>query len=73
MQACGQYGWTVRAHFTLDGHPRITEWSGSYVMQKPWLARRTWIIGDSEQIQPWNINWFLFRAPPAPGETACPD
>ncbi|TCJ14685.1 hypothetical protein EZJ19_09575 [Parasulfuritortus cantonensis] len=73
LQACGQYGWTVRAHFTLDGHPRITEWSGSYVMQKPWLARRTWIIGDSEQIQPWNINWFLFRAPPAPGETACPD
>jgi len=27
---CTHYFWTVRAHFTLDGQPRVTEWSGAY-------------------------------------------
>ena len=30
---CGRITWSVRAHFNLNGHPRVTEWSrrGGYV------------------------------------------
>ena len=27
---CELYSWTVRAHFTLEGRPRVTEWTGMY-------------------------------------------
>ena len=30
LAPCESYGWTVRAHFTLDGQPRVTEWAGMY-------------------------------------------
>lgn len=29
LKACGHYFWTFRAHFTLNGQPRVTEWAGS--------------------------------------------
>jgi len=28
LPLCGKARWAVRAHFTLDGHTRVTEWSG---------------------------------------------
>jgi len=43
LQPCGRYFWTVRAHFRLDGWPRVTEWMGAYGVfptLKPWEARR---------------------------------
>jgi len=30
MPSCGSVIWSVRAHFTLNDHPRVTEWAGSY-------------------------------------------
>ena len=30
LAPCELYAWTVRAHFTLDGQPRVTEWTGMY-------------------------------------------
>jgi hypothetical protein len=30
LRHCGIYKWMVRAHFTLDGRPRMTEWGGVY-------------------------------------------
>jgi len=27
---CELYSWTVRAHFILEGRPRVTEWTGMY-------------------------------------------
>jgi hypothetical protein len=30
LEPCRVYRWTVRAHFTLDGTPRVTEWTGAY-------------------------------------------
>jgi hypothetical protein len=30
LSPCELYSWTVRAHFTLEGRPRVTEWTGMY-------------------------------------------
>jgi len=30
MPSCDNMIWSVRAHFTLNGRPRLTEWAGSY-------------------------------------------
>jgi hypothetical protein len=30
LEPCHLYFWTVRAKFTLNGYPRVTEWSGVY-------------------------------------------
>jgi len=30
LSPCTRYSWTVRAHFTLEGRPRATEWIGLY-------------------------------------------
>jgi len=30
LSPCKLYSWTVRAHFTLDGRPWVTEWAGLY-------------------------------------------
>jgi hypothetical protein len=30
LSPCELYAWTVRARFTLDGRPRLTEWAGAY-------------------------------------------
>lgn len=73
LQPCGQYAWTMRAQFRLDGHPRITEWSGTYLASQPWQSRRALLSSYGEFLQEWNVSWFLFRAPPADGATACPD
>lgn len=41
---CGRYFWTLRARFSLQGAPRVTEWSGAYATiggdVHPWLTRR---------------------------------
>lgn len=71
LQPCGEYGWTVRTHFRLNGHPRVTEWSGTYPIHPPWLARRALLTPGEEQMQEWNVNWFLFRAPPSDGIGSC--
>lgn len=43
LDPCRRYFWTVRAHFKLDGWPRVTEWTGAYDVfktAKPWEYRR---------------------------------
>jgi hypothetical protein len=30
LSPCELYAWTVRAHFTMEGRPRVTEWAGAY-------------------------------------------
>jgi hypothetical protein len=30
LAPCGEFRWTVRARFTLDGAPRATEWTGAF-------------------------------------------
>ena len=30
LSPCELYSWTVRAHFVLEGRPRVTEWTGMY-------------------------------------------
>jgi hypothetical protein len=78
LQACERYAWTVRAHFRLDGHPRVTEWSGRYVTTlygeaTPWLARRSLLSPAAEQGWNWFTRWFPFRAPPPKDFGVCPD
>lgn len=68
LEPCGYYSWSVRARFLMDGHPRITEWSGWYhYLYQPWYARRT------DQGFWAKTNGFKFRAPSASAGETCPD
>jgi hypothetical protein len=45
LASCGQFRWTVRARFMLDGVMRATEWTGAYAAYfgavEPQMARRS--------------------------------
>lgn len=74
LQPCGQYFWTVRAHFRVDGWPRVTEWTGAYdalPSTKPWEYRRGLKVGPIASLLRVNPqHMFLpFRAPAADGKT----
>ena len=38
LNSCTKYFWTVRAHFRIDGQPKLTEWANSY--GRLWELRR---------------------------------
>jgi hypothetical protein len=69
LSPCGQYYWTVRARFELDGRQRSTEWSGAYNMldaRDPRSYRRGATFG-------WPMGAFMypFISPPS-REAGCP-
>jgi hypothetical protein len=52
LEACGNYFWTVRARFQLNGRVRVTEWAGAFDLSpveslkaRPWNLRRGEIGG----------------------------
>lgn len=53
LDPCRNYYWTVRATFLLDGQPRATEWSGTYLPlgDPTWIRRGeggpSWLPGSS--------------------------
>lgn len=75
LQPCERYFWTVRAHFRLDGWPRVTEWMGAYDAFppiKPWKYRRgqkTGPVSGPLELPP-QLMFLPFRAPAADGK-AC--
>lgn len=72
LTPCAFYAWTVRARFKLDGRPRVTEWSGTYLFA-PWKVRRGLLLPGELNMQKRGIDWLLFRAPPAVGSAVCAD
>lgn len=76
LQPCGRYAWTVRAHFKLDGQPRVTEWTGFYglgaMSHPPWHYRRSIQPFDNISVDSSDF-YLLFRAPPPTGTKECPD
>lgn len=75
LQPCERYFWTVRAHFRLDGWPRVTEWMGAYDAFppiKPWKYRRGQKTGPVSGLLelPPQLMFLPFRAPAADGK-AC--
>lgn len=74
LEPCGRYAWSVRAHFLLDGRPRVTEWTGIYDGGLPWLYRRygeTLTSTSYIPIEHPKDYYPLFRTPPAAGVKKC--
>jgi hypothetical protein len=70
LNMCGEYFWTVRARFKLDGRVRVTEWAGDYrrVWQHPLHLRHRqqhywWTPGRPILYSP---EWFYY-----PFKTPC--
>lgn len=70
LEPCGQYAWSVRSRFRLDGHARATEWSGTYLLRPPWQVRRALLTPDRETLES-DKSPILFRAPPASPAQLC--
>lgn len=58
LQPCGRYFWTVRAHFTLNGLRRVTEWAGAYETA-------------GGEVPPSYKYFYPFRTPAATNEVDC--
>lgn len=77
LEPCTKYLWTVRAHFNLDGQPRVTEWGISVISRYPQGITKTHgyplsgiAMGRRSPLLP-NPGLFRFRTPcmkPAPDE-----
>ncbi|MCB1800077.1 MAG: hypothetical protein KDI82_00165 [Gammaproteobacteria bacterium] len=52
LQPCRHHFWTVRAHFTLNGVRRVTEWAGAY-------------FTAGGEVSPSYRYFYPFRTPPA--------
>ena len=76
LKPCARYAWTVRAHFLLNGRPRVTEWTGMYYNGLPWLYRRyaeaSFYSSIIPIMQPKRY-YPLFRTPPPAGVKKCTD
>lgn len=73
LQPCARYFWSVRAHFMLDGWPRVTDWTGAYnafQTAKPWEYRRGLMTGPFYRpgVEP-RLMFLPFRAPTGFGTT----
>ena len=62
LEPCEVFAWSVRAHFRLDGFPRMTAWSG--------LHNGPGYFVWPELVWP-NAVVHEFRTPPPPGFNAC--
>jgi hypothetical protein len=74
LSACTPYFWTVRAHFTLKGRPRVTEWSGLYnagglAIDPSWYRRNS--FPDGVPHLPNIIYYPQFRTGNIPGSEVC--
>ena len=62
LNMCGDYFWTVRARFMLDGRVRLTEWAGAYeaAVYHPWNLRHS-----QESAPDYSPEWlyYPFRTP----------
>jgi hypothetical protein len=63
LSPCELYLWTVRAHFTLDGRPRVTEWTGAYDGGGFWLEAS----GTVSRVRRWvDPAWYRRNSFPKP-------
>jgi hypothetical protein len=58
LQPCSRYFWTVRAHFSLNGVPRVTAWGGAYETA-------------GGEVSPSYRFYYPFRTPAAASEDDC--
>ena len=72
LDPCGEYFWTIRAKFRLNGKLRVTEWSGLY-LTPPWTHRRTlgdtWLGGKWWSLPPPEWFYLPFKVPCTPKST----
>lgn len=82
LEHCERARWTVRAHFELNGVPRMTEWGGAYsIMSRsywgPWIRRRGGEISiplfGEPQMRNVDVHNFMYsvRAPDSPFAEGC--
>ena len=71
LQPCTYYFWTMRARFSVDGYPRVTEWAGAYntggLTVEPWWARRSYRPMLAGAAASEGAFYFPFRTPSAAG------
>jgi hypothetical protein len=70
LPSCRAIVWSVRAHFRLNGYPRVTEWSGDYStyynkvgrwpLLPPYMYRRTLDLEARHAMYaPWPLQHFV--------------
>jgi len=65
LQPCHWYFWTVRARFTLNGTPRVTEWAGAYSSPGGDLYPSADRRASGGLLRPWpgSYLYYPFRTP----------